>query len=109
MTTEETAGLIADCERRAAAGEKPVMEWDEYHAELFVLLLDGMRFARVSFNFSHKGHWSVSFLAEPDGPYRAFFGSVTKGAAFTSLTAAQLFAEQLLRDACRPLFRKQNT
>jgi len=100
------AELIADCERRAKEGEKPVFEW-----EAWPLGSDLPRFHVVPcFNSNFRIYDSSSYLA-PDAPHHLCFGIQTEFAGFVQLyhqdlNVLKLAMETLLRDATLPLHRE---
>jgi len=83
----DMAQLARDCEARAAAGEKPVLEWKVDSRGRFCWLLGAGP--------------AIEHIEAVRNKFR--LGSSWASWQFTSIVAAQIFAESLLRAATAPL------
>lgn len=93
-----TSDQIADFNARAAAGEKPVMEW--------MMRGDGSAFAPDVPCVEVQPYGDGRFFIHPDHPARGI-RMEWEAWNFDSLPAAQLAAEHLLREASAPLHAKR--
>lgn len=83
--------LIARCEREAAAGRRPELEWLTYDCEKFLGLIP----------------WEAALMVGLDGVARSAEGDKEpdkRSPRFATQEAAQLYAESQLREAAAPLF-----
>lgn len=90
MTALDLTQLAADCEARAKAGEKPSDQWAYKPSEG-----DRYDFEGLIFVNPFEGKWYARW--HPMVP------AINRATPLSSLTAAQLFAEALLREATGPL------
>lgn len=96
MSPDQLTALAAECEARAKAGEKPVMEWDTHgsgsHVRSYPISTGPCPIKSIR---SYRTEYCIDDL---------FAGDRTgKGRMFSSLAAAQLFVDAILAHATAPL------
>lgn len=96
-----TESQIADFERRANAGEQPIYKWDVPRKESYCIITP-----RV-YEFSGSVEIIQNGVRRSSGEPPYWLKCYGRAWSLETLTAAQLAAESLLREATAPLHRER--